>query len=79
MTGHPSACVTAFVAIAAASCSSSDGTTGPGALRGGPAACPMIAPAFSDDRVKSSLDSLTLPDVVSLVDEQDFPTSTTAR
>jgi hypothetical protein len=73
MNSHPSACVTAFVAIAAASCSSPDGTTDPGASPGGSAACPMTAPAFTDGRIKSALDSLTLPDGVSLVDEQDFP------
>jgi len=57
MNGHPSACVTALVAIAAASCSSPDGATGPGALPGGPAAYPTTTPAFTDDRIKAALDS----------------------
>jgi hypothetical protein len=33
----------------------------------------MTASAFTDDRINSALDSLTLPDGVSLVDEQDIP------
>ena len=73
MNGHASACVTAFVAIAVASCSSSDGTTDPGASPGGSAACPKTTPAFTDDRIRAALDSVPLPDGVSLVDEQDFP------
>jgi hypothetical protein len=73
MKGNASACVMAVVAIAVASCSSSDGTTDPGALPGGSAACPKTTPAFTDDRIKAALDSVPLPDGVSLVDEQDFP------
>ena len=73
MKGHASACVTALVAIAVASCSSSDGTTDPGVLPGGSAACPISTPTFTDDRIKAALDSIPLPDGVSLVDEQDFP------
>jgi hypothetical protein len=73
MKGRPSVCVMAFVVIVAASCSSSDGSTDPGASPGGPAACPTTAPVFTDDRIKAALGSVILPDGVSLVDEHDFP------
>ena len=73
MNGHASASAIAFVAIAVASCSSSDGTTDPGASPGGSAVCPKTTPAFTDDRIRAALDSVPLPDGVSLVDEQDFP------